>query len=89
MLLELLLPLLTTEQVNLRCPDGKTALFWAGEMASVASITVLMKVPGIDVSLTNNKGFTILDVLNKAEPSGIIDRIKAALLGTTDVSGSV
>ena len=36
--LDLLIPKLTKEELNAVCPDGKTALHWAVEMAAVAAV---------------------------------------------------
>ena len=35
MFIDLLVPKLTREEINYKCPDGKTALHWAVEMAAV------------------------------------------------------
>ncbi|KAG9402027.1 hypothetical protein AC1031_007723 [Aphanomyces cochlioides] len=76
--LELLLPHLSREELNARCPEGKTALHYAVEMASVAAIKVLIAAD-IDRSIQDNKGRTVQTILEEATASGVIERIRNAL----------
>jgi ankyrin repeat protein len=57
---------------------GKTALHWAVEMAAVSSVKFLVEA-GVDVDAKDAKGHGVKDILNAAQPSGIIDRLKNAL----------
>ena len=77
-LLQMLLPNLTADEINARDPEGKTALHWAVEMASVGSVKVLRKA-GIDVSAKNAKGHTVSDILSAVPMSGVIRRLKESL----------
>jgi ankyrin repeat protein len=76
--LDLLLPYLSTEQLNCTCPEGKTALHYAAENASVAAMKALIAA-GIDKEVCDAKGRTVRDILDGAAPSGVIDRLKNAL----------
>jgi ankyrin repeat protein len=78
-LMEMLLPYLSSDELNSRCPDGKTALHWAVEMAAVASVKLLLR-HGADLNAFDNKGRTVTFILDNSGESGIIDRLKAALV---------
>ena len=82
-MLDLLLPALPEGAINAACPEGKTALHWAVEMASVGAVKVLVRA-GIDADAKNAKGQTVRDVLAAAEPSGIIERLQKALEPKTE-----
>jgi hypothetical protein len=86
-LLELLLPNLTNDQLNAQCPDGKTALHWAVEMAACGSIKVLVTA-GVKKDLEDGRGRTVATILDAAEPSGIIARLQKALAGSTAESAA-
>ena len=75
----LLLPHLSDAERRQVDPDGKTALHWAVEMASVSAVKALVKA-GLDVEARDGKGHTVGEILDAAAPSGIIDRLKAALV---------
>jgi len=75
-LLDVLLPKLTKEQINEQDRDGKTALHWAVEMASVAAIKRLRNE--VDRNIKDNKGRTCADLL-KGQEGTVIGRIKKAL----------
>ena len=77
--IDLLLPHLTKEQINEQDPDGKTALHWACEMASVAAVSRLMECPDIDSTIKDAKGRTPMDILDSGTGS-VIQRLKNALL---------
>lgn len=76
--LDLLIPCLTIEQLNVTCPEGKTALHYAVENASVAAMKALLAA-GIKKDAKDNKGRTVGDILDSAAPSGVIERLKSAL----------
>ena len=78
-LLALLIPKLSAEQLNAKCPEGKTALHWAVEMASVGAVKALVAA-GADVEAKDGKGRTVGTILDAVEQSGIIDRLKGALV---------
>ena len=78
-LMALLLPHLSDAERRQVDPDGKTALHWAVEMASVSAVKALVKA-GLDVEARDGKGHTVGEILDAAAPSGIIDRLKAALV---------
>ena len=78
-LLALLIPKLSAEQLNGKCPEGKTDLHWAVEMASVGAVKALVAA-GVDVEAKDGKGRTVRTILDAVEQSGIIDRLKAALV---------
>ena len=61
------------------CPDGKTALHWAVEMAAVASVKLLLQA-GADRDAKDGKGRTVAFILDHSGESGVIERLKAALL---------
>ena len=79
MLMELLLPHLLPGQIDAKCPDGKTALHWAVEMAAAASVKLLLE-HGADRDAQDGKGRTVAFILDNSGESGVIDRLKAALL---------
>lgn len=79
LLLEVLLPHLTSEDLMRTDPAGKTALHWAVEMASVASVKALVAA-GVDVEAKDGKGYTVRDVLDNVEMTGVIQRLKDALV---------
>ncbi|ETV99389.1 hypothetical protein H310_08096 [Aphanomyces invadans] len=76
--IELILPALSPSELNAQCPEGKTALHYAVEMASVAAIKVLVAA-NIDRDIKDNKGRTVQDILDGATASGVIERIRSAL----------
>ena len=78
-LMAMLLPHLSDAERRQVDPDGKTALHWAVEMASVSAVKALVKA-GLDVEARDGKGHTVGEILDAAAPSGIIDRLKAALV---------
>ena len=55
--LDLLVPCLKKEELEVRCPEGKTALHYAVEMASVAAVKRLV-VAGADLDAVDGKGRT-------------------------------
>ena len=75
----MLLPHLSAEQRQSVDPEGKTALHWAVEMASVASVKALIAA-GADVEARDGRGHTVTEILDNAPSSGIIERLKAALV---------
>lgn len=77
--LDLLLPHLSAEQLEARCPEGKTALHYSVEMASVAAVKTLVAA-GVDLEAVDGKGRTVRSILDGSQPSGIIDRLKNALI---------
>lgn len=76
-LIELILPQLSPEQLNEQDLEGKTALHWACEMASVGTVSFLIK-QGVDKNIKDKKGRTPLDILNTGE-GDVINRLKKAL----------
>lgn len=76
--LDLLIPCLTAEELNVKCPEGKTALHYAVEMAGVAAVKNLVAA-GLDLDARDGKGRTVQEILDGSEPSGIIDRLKNAI----------
>mmetsp|Transcript_1594 Transcript_1594/g.3509 ORF Transcript_1594/g.3509 Transcript_1594/m.3509 type:complete len:388 (-) Transcript_1594:52-1215(-) len=80
-LLDLLIPKLTPSQLNATDKEGKTALHWAVEMASVASIKVLVAA-GADKDAKDGKGRTVSEILDSVPPSNVIERLKKALAET-------
>jgi len=80
-LMDLILPLLTAKDVNEQDAEGKTALHWAVEMASVGAVQKLVAIKDVDTELRDVKGRTAMDILDQAAPSAIIDRIRGALRG--------
>ena len=81
--LDLLVPCLKKEDLEIRCPEGKTALHYAVEMASVAAVKRLV-VAGADLDAVDGRGRTVKSILDSAAPSGIIDRLKNAILKSDD-----
>lgn len=81
--LDLLVPCLKKEDLEIKCPEGKTALHYAVEMASVAAVKRLV-VAGADLDAIDGKGRTVKTILESAAPSGIIDRLKNAILKPDD-----
>lgn len=76
--LKLLIPKLEKKDLDGTSPDGKTALHWAVEMASVAAVKELIAA-GIDKDARDGKGHTVAEILDAAAPSGVIDRLKLAI----------
>mmetsp|Transcript_17090 Transcript_17090/g.35186 ORF Transcript_17090/g.35186 Transcript_17090/m.35186 type:complete len:396 (-) Transcript_17090:49-1236(-) len=79
-LLELLIPKLEPALINTPDKEGKTALHWAVEMASVAAVKCLV-ANGADVEAKDGKGRTVGFILENAGESGIIERLKKAVKG--------
>ena len=79
-LLDLLIPKLTKDELTATCKEGKTALHWAVEMASVASVKTLVAA-GVDIEAKDGKGRTVGEILEAVPQSGIIDRLKKAVKG--------
>ena len=84
--LELLLPKLTLSEINAICPEGKSALHYAIEMASVGSIKILIKY-NINIHIIDKNGLTAMDICNNAVESNIISRLKNALNCNNDNDG--
>lgn len=78
-LLELLLPHLSNDDLAAKDPAGKTALHWAVEMASVATVKLLIRA-GADADEPDGQGRSVNSILAELPPSPVIDRLKAALL---------
>jgi len=78
-LMDVLLPVLGPGELELACPEGKTALHWAVEMAAVAAIQRLVAV-GADVGARDGKGRTVTAILDAVPQTAVIDRIRAALV---------
>jgi len=76
--IEMILPKLTKDEIMATDKEGKTALHWAVEMAAVASVKALVAA-GVDVDAKDNKGRTVMEVLDAAAPTGIIDRLKKVI----------
>lgn len=79
-LIDMVLPKLSEEEINAQDPDGKTALHWACEMASVAALERLVKVPELDRSIKDKKGRTANDILNSGD-GAVVERLKGILNG--------
>jgi ankyrin repeat protein len=77
--IDLILPHLTKEQINAQDPDGKTALHWAVEMASVAAVSRLVECPELDTNIKDKKGRTPMGILETGS-GNVIARLKKALL---------
>jgi hypothetical protein len=77
--MDLLIPHLSAEDLEATCPEGKTALHYAIEMASVAAVKRLV-VAGANLEAVDGKGRTCKGILDSSPPSGIIDRLKNALI---------
>ena len=56
--LDLLIPKLTPVELEAKCPEGKTALHYAVEMASVAAVKALVNA-GVNIDATDGKGHTV------------------------------
>mmetsp|Transcript_14611 Transcript_14611/g.26193 ORF Transcript_14611/g.26193 Transcript_14611/m.26193 type:complete len:382 (-) Transcript_14611:214-1359(-) len=80
-LLDLVIPKLTKEEINSRDREGKTALHWAVEMASVGAINTLVACPKVDQNAKDNKGRTPRGILDGVDDSHVIQRIRKALDG--------
>lgn len=80
-LLELLVPKLSEPELNAQDPDGKTALHWACEMASVAAVTFLVNIPEVNRKIKDKKGRTPNDILDGGDGGAIVERVKKALNG--------
>ncbi len=78
--LEALLPHLNVSDLNAVDPEGKTALHYAVEMASVGAVKCLVAA-GANVDAMDGKGRTVGMILDQAAASGVIDRLKNALTG--------
>ena len=76
--LDLLIPKLSPADLEARCPEGKTALHYAVEMASVAAVKALVAA-GASLESRDGKGHTVAEILDAAPPSGVIDRLKVAI----------
>mmetsp|Transcript_6945 Transcript_6945/g.13875 ORF Transcript_6945/g.13875 Transcript_6945/m.13875 type:complete len:382 (+) Transcript_6945:137-1282(+) len=83
-LIDMLLPHLKPEDLNAQDPDGKTALHWACEMASVAAVSHLVSCEGVDPSVKDNKGRTPLDIVNSGDDGPIVGRVRKALTGSAE-----
>ena len=77
--LDLIIPKLSTDELNAVSSDGKTALHWAVEMAAVGSVRTLVNA-GINPDTKDNKGQSVGDILDNVESSGVIERLKSALV---------
>jgi hypothetical protein len=69
---------LTAEQLDDKCPEGKTALHYGVEMAGVGGVKALVAA-GVDVNARDGKGKTVAEILAAAPSSGIIDRLLNAI----------
>ena len=67
-------------ELDAQCPDGKTAVHWAVEMAAAGAIKTLVAA-GARTDLEDGRGRTPLAVLEGAPPSGVITRLIKALTG--------
>ncbi|KDO29937.1 hypothetical protein SPRG_05127 [Saprolegnia parasitica CBS 223.65] len=76
--LNALIPYLTMDELNAVCPEGKTALHYAVEMASAGAVKTLVAA-GADVNAVDGKGRTVAMILDQATSSGVIDRLRNAL----------
>ncbi len=76
--IDLIVPKLSSSDLMTPDREGKTALHWAVEMASVAAVKSLVAA-GADVEALDGKGRSVKVILDNVESSGIIDRLKAAL----------
>jgi ankyrin repeat protein len=70
--------------VNVREPDGTTALHWAARVGSVPIVDVLL-AGGADVNATNRYGLTPLAVATKSGQTGVMQKL---LKAGADVSRS-
>ena len=86
-LIDLVLDKLSREEVNAADRDGKTALHWAVEMASVASIERLVACDRVDKEVKDAKGRRPLDIVQQAIDKGggdehmtrVLERVRGAL----------
>ena len=78
--IDMIMPKLTKEEVNKQDPEGKTALHWAVEMASVAAVSKLVTFDAVDKEVKDKKGRTPRDILKAGEGS-VIGRLEQALNG--------
>ncbi len=76
--LDLLLPVLAPADLEATCPEGKTALHYAVEMASVAAVKALVAA-GVNLEAKDGKGRTVMEILESSPSSGVIERLKHAL----------
>ncbi|OQR98690.1 hypothetical protein ACHHYP_08207 [Achlya hypogyna] len=76
--LDALIPHLTKDELNAKCPEGKTALHYAIEMASAGAVKTLVAA-GADVNAVDGKGRTVAMILDGATASGVIERLRIAL----------
>mmetsp|Transcript_14340 Transcript_14340/g.43034 ORF Transcript_14340/g.43034 Transcript_14340/m.43034 type:complete len:292 (-) Transcript_14340:254-1129(-) len=85
--IEMLLPHLSPEAIGAKDPEGKNALHWAVEMASVGAVKALVRA-GINVEERDGKGHTVGEILDNAGASGVIERLKAAIAnpGEADIA---
>jgi ankyrin repeat protein len=81
--IDLLVPCLKKEDLEIKCPEGKTALHYAVEMASVAAVKRLV-IAGADLDAVDGKGRTVTSIIESAATSRIIDRLKNALVKPED-----
>lgn len=79
-LMDMLLPKLTPAQVNAQDPEGKTALHWACEMASVAAVRRLVACADVDDAVKDAKGRTPLDIVDSGT-GAVVERVRMALTG--------
>ena len=90
-MMELLLPLLPDDMLDERCPDGKTPLHWAVEMHAVQAVELLLRA-GADRDIQDGKGCTVacmLDQMGASDASGVVERLRTALLRTHPEVGPV
>lgn len=80
-LLEMLVPKLNEAELNAQDPDGKTALHWACEMASVAAVTFLVNIPEVNRKVKDKKGRTPNDILDGGDGGAVVERVRKALNG--------
>ncbi|GBG28202.1 Ankyrin repeat domain-containing protein 6 [Hondaea fermentalgiana] len=83
-LIEMILPHLSKEDINAQDPEGKTALHWACEMASVAAVTRLVACPDVDPEVKDKKGRTPLALINGGDDGPIVARVRKALTGSSE-----
>jgi ankyrin repeat protein len=76
--LDVLIPRLNAADLEMKCPEGKTALHYAVEMASVAAVKKLISA-GANLDAVDGKGMTVKAILDAAPASGVIDRLKIAI----------
>ena len=76
--MDMILPHLSKDDVNAQDPDGKTALHWACEMASVSAVSRLVEHKDVVKTIKDAKQRTPMDILNSGTGSVIV-RLKNAL----------